>query len=362
MDFTLSADHEVLKALVERFVSDRRMFTAGGADPDSRSDQAARSWALLAQTGLPGLPFDEALGGSGGGEEEIATVMEALGRGVAGETFLDRIVVAGRLIEAAGTEAQRSCWIPGIVDGTIHLALAHAEHATRFDLAGCRTRLVDGHLTGSKTCVPGGAAAYIVTAIGPNGPGLFLASADAPGLEHHAYTLVDASPVTELQLSGVPAEELPGGFTSLETIVQSARVAACAEMLGLMDMMLDTTLDHVRQRSQFGVPIGSFQAIQHRLANIYVSADLSRSHLYRCMLAPASQRVSAVAAAKSYISTAAIHLGEECIQFHGGMGVSDEMAIGHAHKRVLVLANFFGNADYELARYNRAASCSAITG
>ena len=345
----------MLKSLVERFVADHHASIVGGTDPDATGDHAARGWALLARTGLPGLPFDEALGGAGGGEEEIATVMEALGRGLAGGAFLDRIVVAGRLIAAAGSEAQRQSWIPGIINGTIHLALAHAEHATRFDLAGCRTRLVDGHLTGAKTCVPGGAHAYIVTAIGPSGPGLFLAGADAPGLARLDYTLVDASPASELRLEAVPAEELPGGWASLEAIVQGARVAACAEMVGLMGMMLATTLDHVRQRSQFGVPIGSFQAIQHRLADIYVSAELSRSHLYRCMLAPAADRVSAVAAAKSYISVAAIRLGEECIQFHGGMGVSDETAIGHAHKRVLVLTNFFGSADHELARYNRAA-------
>ena len=271
-------------------------------------------------------------------------------------------MLAGRLLAAAGTRAQNDSWIPGIIDGSVHLALAHAEHATRYELARCLTRVTDGHVTGSKTCVPGGADAYIVTAQGERGPGLFLLAADAPGLTRHDYTLVDASPASELRLDCVPAETLPGGFACLDPVLCTARVAACAEMLGLMGTMLDATLDYVRQRTQFGVSLGSFQAIQHRLADVYVSAELSRSHLYRCMLAPAAQRRSAIAAAKSFISTAAVRLGEECIQFHGGMGVSDELAIGHAHKRILVLANFLGDADYETLQYHRAMAGRAMAG
>ena len=308
--------------------------------------------------GLLGLMFAETHGGTGAGDVEMMTVMEALGRGLAAEPYLNEILLAGRLLEEAGTPQQQQTWLPAIIAGHAHVALAHAEHATRFDLTRCRTRFSAGRLTGAKTCVSGGADAYVVTASDAGALCLCLVQADAPGLTRRDYRLVDGSVAGELQFSAAPAEPLPGGLEVLLRVTQSARIGASAEMMGLMSLLFDSTLDYVRQRRQFGAPIGSFQAIQHRLADVYMSLELSRAHLYRCVLAPAAVRESAVAAAKSYISTAAIRLGEECIQFHGGMGVSDELAIGHAHKRILVLASFLGDADCELVRYNREAVVS----
>ena len=349
----------MLKSLAERFVADRHRAPSRAADPDGRSDHAARNWRLLAETGLLGLPFAEDVGGAGGGEEEVALVMEAFGRGLSGGAYFDEIVVAGRLMQVAGTQAQRGAWLPGLIAGTRHLALAHAEHASRFDLAACRTRFEDGRLTGAKTHVPDGADALIVTACTSQGPGLFLVHTNAPRLEARRYRLVDGASACELTLDGVEAEPLEGGLATLQHVAEAARVAACAEMLGLMSLLLDDTLDHVRARQQFGAPIGSFQAVQHRLADLYVSSELSRSLLYRCILAEAPERAASVAAAKSFVSTAAVRLGEECIQFHGGMGVSDDLAVGHAHKRILLLASAFGTADTELGRYNRELAALA---
>lgn len=339
VDFTLSGDQMMLKALVERFVRDR----APAAD-------SAANWALLASLGVLALPFAEASGGLGGGAVEIITAMEALGRGLAREPVLNRIIVAGLLLEAAGTPAQRADWLPRVIGGTAHLAFAYAEHGTRFALHGGATILDHRGLCGAKTCVPGGADAFIVTAEGPHGVALALLRADAPGLARRDYRLVDGSLASELAFAEAPAEPMAGDCAALAEVVLTARIAACAELVGLMDLILQTTLDYVRQRRQFGAPIGSFQAVQHRLADVYVSYELARSHLYRSVLT--EPRGAAVAAAKAYISEAAIHLGEECIQFHGGMGVSDDVVIGHAHKRILVLASAFGDVDTELSTYN----------
>jgi alkylation response protein AidB-like acyl-CoA dehydrogenase len=347
VDFTLTSDQEMLKALVERFVADRATVSA-------QHSHAAENWALLAEIGLLALPFAEDLGGLAASDVDIATAMEALGRGLVREPVLNEIILAGRLLDAAGTPAQRDHWIPKVVAGEAHLAVAHAEPTTRFDLTRAATRFDHGALTGRKTCVPGPADVVIVTARQHGALHLFLVHADAPGLTRRDYRLIDGSAASELHFTATPAEPLPGGIDCLHAAVDTARIAACAEMIGLMGLLFDTTLDYVRQRQQFGAPIGSFQAIQHRLADVYATLELSRSHLYRCVLAEPPARPAAIAAAKSYISTTAIHLGEECIQLHGGMGVSDEVIIGHAHKRLLVLASLFGDADHEITRYNRA--------
>jgi alkylation response protein AidB-like acyl-CoA dehydrogenase len=156
----------------------------------------------------------------------------------------------------------------------------------------------------------------------------------------------------ELRFHGTPAERLDGGSAELLAVFDEARIAACAEMVGIMATLFDATLEHVRTRRQFGQAIGSFQAVQHRMADLYVLLEQSRSHILRAALSlDDGVRSIAIAAAKSFVSASAVRLGEECIQFHGGMGTTDELAIGHGHKRILLLASLLGDADSELARY-----------
>jgi len=147
----------------------------------------------------------------------------------------------------------------------------------------------------------------------------------------------------------VKGERLDGGADALLATFDEVRLAACAEMVGIMALLFDTTLEHLRTRRQFGQPIGSFQAIQHRMADQYAALEQSRSQMLRAALMP--QDRAAIAGAKAFISAAAILLGEECVQFHGGMGVSDELAIGHGHKRILLLASLLGDSESELQRY-----------
>jgi alkylation response protein AidB-like acyl-CoA dehydrogenase len=353
VDFELTDEQQMLRTLVERFTTSRRKPASHASLRPAPAGHFSENWALLADMGLLAVPFDAAHGGLGGGAVDIITAMEAFGRGLTAEPVLHEIV-AGRLLQAAGTQEQVASWLPRVIDGTTHLVLAQAEHASRFDLQRCGTRFVQGRLHGAKTWVPACADVYIVTAQGESALQLVLVTADAAGLSRRDYRLVDGSFASEISFDAVEGEAMAGGLAALEDAAQIGRLAASAEMIGLANLLFDATLDYVRQRRQFGVPIGSFQAIQHRLADAYASLELARSHLYRCALAEPSVREAAVAAAKSYISTVAVGIGEEAIQLHGGIGVSDELIIGHAHKRVLLLAQYLGDADYELGRYNRA--------
>lgn len=358
LNFDLNEDQILFRNLVEQFVADRY-------DPHRREAYRAEeqgfsteNWAAFAALGLLALPFGEEDGGLGVGAVEIITVMEACGRGLIVEPLLVDILLAGVLFAHLADADLRARWLPRIIAGEARLALAHIEHDARFNLAKVATTAVmQGEavrLTGSKTFVLSGvgADAYIVSASAGDQFGYYLLSADAEGLDVRSYRLIDGSLACELSFQGAPAVALGHGLDVLSNVVDQARVMACAEMVGIMGTLLDQTLDYVRTRKQFGQPIGRFQAIQHRLSDLYIAFEQSRSHLYRAALANGANRPRAIAAAKSFIGASAIRLGEECIQFHGGMGVSDELAIGHGHKRILLLANLFGDPASELDRYN----------
>ncbi len=354
VDFGLNDDQAMLKTLIERFVADRYPSGARAGYRATPAGYSAENWALLAELGVLALPVSEADGGLGGGAVESATVMEAIGRGLVAEPFLDATIVGGGLLSQAGTVAQKQMWIERLLTGEAVVMLAWAEHGTRFDMDRPATRFADGTVRGMKTFVAGGADAYVVTARDGDETHLFLVAADASGLQRRDYRLVDGSVACELAFDGVAAERMDGGLDALAVVIARARLAASAEMVGIMGLLFDTTLDYVRQRQQFGVAIGSFQALQHRLADQYAALELARSHLYRAMLAEPDEAPATLAAAKSFISTAAVRLGEECIQMHGGMGVSDELDLGHGHKRILRLASLFGDAAHETMRYDRA--------
>lgn len=349
MDFALDDDQTTIKALAERFVADRY---APGARAGYRAQPGAYSsanWALLADLGVLSIPFAEADGGLGGGLVEVATVMEALGRGLVCEPLLAEVVLGAGLIAQAGTPSQRDAWIERVIAGAAHVGFAFAEQQARYDLERVETRMEGGRLYGAKTAVEGGRDAYVVTAREEGALRLCLIAGDAAGIERREYRLVDGAVAQELTFDAVPADAMQGGIEALDIVVDRARVAASADMVGAMGALFDATLAYVRQRRQFGAPIGSFQAIQHRLADQYAALEQARSQLYAAF---AGDR-TAIAAAKSAISTSAVSLGEACIQFHGGMGVSDELDIGHWHKRILRLGSLFGDAAYEQKRYDQ---------
>jgi alkylation response protein AidB-like acyl-CoA dehydrogenase len=312
-----------------------------------------------------GLPFSSEEGGLGSGPRELVTVMESLGRGLCIEPVLEEIVLAGGLLARAGDAAQKQAWLSRVIAGEAHLALAHFEHAARFDLADVRVlaRNYGGAvvLDGEKSVVPLAASAdlWIVSAREPgNGDGslgLYLVTPNSPGIERRDFHLIDGSTASAVRFRGVKTDgRLPGGFAELSAAVDLARLAAGAEMVGVMSTLFEATVEYLKTRQQFGRPLSSFQALQHRLADLYVRLEQSRSHLYRAMACMAAREDAerTVAGMKSYISRAAIELGEECVHLHGGIGTTDELSIGHGYKRLVLLANLFGDANSELIRFN----------
>jgi len=343
----------MLKTLVERFVADRYDAGTRGGYRTGPCGFSADNWRILAEMGLIALACPEAEGGLDGGPIEIMTVMEALGRGLVVEPVLESGFIAGAMLARLCPADQGDEWLGAVLEGRRRVAFAFAEHGARFMLAGGGVRVTGGHLSGNKTMVPAGADLWIVTARDEGGDGLYLVRADAPGMISRDYRLIDGSVASELHFDAVPASRI-GDLAAIEALLDLGRIGAMAEMIGIMGRIFDETLDYVRNRKQFGAAIGSFQAIQHRLADQYAALELSRSQLYRAVLAGGAERAAAVAGAKSFIARRAIRLGEECIQFHGGMGVSDELAIGHGHKRLMLLASLFGDAHHEAARYAEA--------
>ncbi len=372
MDFELSEEQTLLRNLIERFVKDRYDTATRAAYLQHESGFDPEGWRMLAEMGVLALPFAADHGGMDGGPVEIMVMMQALGAGVAVEPVLAGPLLAGGLLARAGSAEQLERWLPAIIDGSQHVALAHIEREARHDLAyvdtTARARGADTLLSGQKSLVLGGGAnAFIVSArdkqakLGDRAAIRFYwVAADAPGLTIQRYRLTDGSVACALRLSDVKAEALPGGWDAFEDTLDLARLAISAEMVGLMDMLFTQTLDYIRSRKQFGMAIGQFQAIQHRAVELYVKLELSRSHLYRAASlngeAEATARQARIGA-KSFIADAAIHLAEECVQFHGAMGVTDELIIGHAYKRLLLLAALFGPPERELATYAAPPAC-----
>ena len=356
MNFDLDEDQRLLKAGIERFVADRY----GGEVERRRGYRQERAgfsqdnWQLLAELGVLAIPFAEEDGGLGGGLPELMIAGEALGEGMVAEPWLETAVLAGGVLDKAGSPAQKEEWLTGLIGGGTRLALAWAETAGRYRHDAPGTRLADGRLKGRKTFVPAAAGAdgFIVTAREDGEFALAIVRADAEGLSSREYRLIDGSIAAELELNDAPAEPLPGKLAAFEAALVRTRVAATAEMVGLASLLHRQTLDYARQRRQFGVPIGSFQALQHRMVDGYRDLEQARSMVLRAAL---SGEERAVAGAKAFVSEAARRIGHSAVQIHGGMGMTDELAIGHALKRVELLAKLFGDAREERQRFRRAA-------
>ncbi|MDE2404848.1 MAG: acyl-CoA dehydrogenase family protein [Sphingomonadales bacterium] len=360
MNFDLSEDEEMLKALAERFVVDhydmdrRRGFLAGG------NGFSADNWALLGELGLLAAPFDEDCGGLGLDATAIATVFEVLGRGLVVEPLIENVLLAGRLFAGVAPAALRDAWLPGLLDGSRRLALADIEPRGRPGRRWVECRAEGGRLTGEKACVPGGAGVdgYIVTARDGGAPAdsaglsLYLVAADAVGLGVRPWRMADGSMAVSLVLDGVSAEPLDGGADAIAEAQALASLARSAEALGVMERMFADTCDYLRTREQFGARLASFQAIQHRMVAQYAAIEQARALLNLAQVSWGQAGfASAVDGARAFIAPASITLGHEMIQFHGGMGVSDELAIGHAHKRLLVLSRWPDEPEAALDRF-----------
>lgn len=372
MDFRFSEEQNLLKDSVERLVKDRYGDFERRKIYQQQSGGWSRAiWQDYAGMGVTALPFDENLGGIGGGPLETMIVMEAIGRGLCLEPFLSTVVLCGTVLQRAASEAQKAQLVPEIIKGECVLALAYGERQSRYDLFDVATTAKrDGAgfiLDGQKSVVLHGDSAdkLIVSARSAGarrdstGITLFILDADSPGLDVHGYQAQDGQRIAELTLSGVPVGEdailgAPDqGLPILEAAIDHGIGAVVAEAVGAMDALHELTVDYLKTRKQFGTQIGAFQSLQHRAVNMLIALEQARSMaIYAAMMlgAPAEERRAALAAAKVQANRSARLVGQEAVQLHGGIGMTMEYKAGHYFKRLTAIESLFGDTDYHLAR------------
>ncbi len=371
MNLTLSAEQLALQETLNRFVAKDYSFKTRHDIIRSATGISAPHWAQFAELGLLALPFAEEHGGLGGSAVDTMLVMQAVGRGLMVEPYLATVVLAGGLLRAAGSEAQQALWLPQIADGSLLMAFAHYEAGGRYEIDQVTTTgLPSGEgyvLNGAKTFVLHGAQAHrlIVSArragdADASELGLFLVDPNAEGVNMRDYVTQDNLRAAEIIFTDVKLDRharlgeanAADALPAIEYVLDAANAALCAEAVGAMDALNQATLEYLKARKQFGVPIGSFQALQHRMVDMFTAAEQARSMAIlasiRVQSGDATERRWACAATKVLVSESARLVGQQAVQLHGGMGVTDELNVSHYFKRLTAIGATFGDADYHL--------------
>ncbi|KXU82917.1 acyl-CoA dehydrogenase [Paraburkholderia monticola] len=363
MNFNLNSEQQLLQDSVRRFVDRDYGFDARTALVKARTTSSALHWQTFADNGWLAAALPESCGGLGGSLIDTVLIAQQLGRALVIEPYLGCAVLAAQTLWAAGTPAQREHWLPALAEGSRKFALAYSEAQSRGfpePVALMAVATPEGYsLSGCKTLVLGGADAhaFIVSARASDADGITLAvvDADAPGLARRMLPLHDGSFAAELTFDAVQVSrdavlgEPGSGLAALQHGLAHASAALGAELVGGMEKAIEITAEYLKVRQQFGVPIGSFQALQHRLADMAAEMELARSMLYALLAslenddAPARQR--AVSQAKAVIGRAARFVCAQAIQLHGGIGMTEEYQVGHYFKRAVVADALFGSSD-----------------
>jgi pimeloyl-CoA dehydrogenase small subunit len=372
VDFDFTEEQRLLRDSVDRLVADHYSFDkrkAYLAEPDGWS---RAMWAQYAELGLLGLPFAEEHGGFGGGGTEAMLVMEAFGRALVLEPYLATVVLAGTALRLAGSTGQQAALLPQVAAGKLVLAFAHGERQARYDLSDVMTTAKPKGsgwvLDGAKSVVAHGDCAdkLVVSARtsgdrnDADGITLFVIDATAQGVARRAYKLRDAMGAAEIALSSVEIGadavigEVGGAFPIIERVVEAGIAATAAEAVGAMQTLQDMTLEYLKTREQFGKPIGQNQALQHRATEMFMSLEQGRS---MTMLAAmmvgepnATERAHNIAMAKIGVGQAARFVSQNAVQLHGGIGMTEELAVGHYFRRIMVIEHSFGDTAHHLSR------------
>jgi pimeloyl-CoA dehydrogenase small subunit len=372
MDFDLTDDQRLLNESVAKLLADTYSFEQRKALLKTPLGWSEANWTQFAELGLLGLPIAEEFGGFGGGPVDVMLLMQAFGRHLVLEPYLATVVLGGTAIRLAGDAAQQGEILPEIAAGGIKLAFAHAERQARYDTADVRTtarREAGGWvLEGAKSVVLHGDCAdrLIVSARTggaddePMGLSLFLVDAEASGLARRGYALRDGTRAAELSLSGVrvPAEALLGpadhALPVIEQVIEAGIAATAAEVIGACETMQAMTLDYLKTRVQFGKPIGENQALQHRAAEMLVAMEQGRSMAMLAAMSleepDAAERARAVSMAKVGVGQSGRFVSQNAIQLHGGIGMTEEYAVGHFFRRAMVIEHLFGDTATHLDR------------
>ncbi|SFF56734.1 pimeloyl-CoA dehydrogenase, small subunit [Fontimonas thermophila] len=372
MDFNFSDEQQQFRDSLMRYLREAYDFDARCAIVRTESGWSRAVWQQLAELGALGIALPDAYDGFGGDAFDTLLVMEAFGHALVVEPYLATVVLGAGVIADAGSDAQRAQVLPAVARGERLLALAYGEPAARYapnHVSTTAKKQGDGWvLDGHKAVVWHGDAAdqLIVSArtagavADAHGISLFLVDARAPGVVRHGYPTQDGLRAAEITLSGVrvDAEALIGvqdeGLAPLEKAIDRGIAAVCAEAVGAMQAAIEQTTAYLKTRKQFGVPIGSFQVLQHRAVDMYVHAEQARSMAYLAAAkldAPRNERRRVLSAAKVLVGQAARYVGQQAVQLHGGIGVTNELAISHYFKRLTMLALAFGDVDHHLGRF-----------
>ncbi len=373
MNFDLSEEQVMLKDSVARFVQDNYDLEKRRALVAEAPGFSAANWQTFAELGWLSVPFAEENGGYGGSAVDVMALMEEIGKGLVVEPYLATVLLFGGLVEALGNAEQKEQILTAVIGGEVQGAFAFLERQSRFDLNEVTTTAsgsgADYQLSGEKTVVFNGLAAdqLVVSArtSGGNsdtdGISLFLVDANASGVSRSGYQLMDGSHVANISFDNAPATLLGEAGTAYEPmmkVVDAATLALCGEAVGIMQYLHDSTVEYTRTREQFGVAIGSFQALQHRMVETMMSCEQARSMLVRAVCSSFEQsdeEQKDLHALKVIIARHGKLVGDEAIQIHGGMGMTDELDIGHYAKRLMMINMIFGNGDYHQEKFNQLA-------
>ena len=372
MNFELSEEQKMIQQSVERFVQENydlpKRVEISSKDPGYNKEY----WGSMAELGWLGLPFEEKDGGFGGNQIDTLVIMEQFGKGLVLEPFIANVVLGGGAIQIGGSEELKKEMLPGLIEGSKQMTLAYAEQQSRFDLEDVATSArQEGDkfiINGQKSMVLNAESAdhiVVVTRtsggqVDEEGITLFLVDSNAKGIELQNFPTVDGLRASEIAFDNVEVSsermigELGKGFDILRVVSNNAILAVCAEAVGAMEILYKDTVEYTQQREQFDHPLSDFQVLQHRMVDMFMEYEQCKSLLFRATMETIQDPVLAqrtIHALKHLIGKSGIFVGENAVQLHGGMGVTEELRIGHFFKRLLVIDSQFGNADFHLDKF-----------
>jgi alkylation response protein AidB-like acyl-CoA dehydrogenase len=377
MNFDFTEEQTMIKDSVSRFVRDEYDFDTRRSIIDSEEGISRKFWTMFAELGWLSVPFAEEYGGFGGSVEDIAAVMEELGKGIVVEPYASTVVVFGGLLSASDNSALKEEVIPTVIDGSCMGSFACVEAQSRYELSDVATTAVaaDGGYTinGEKTVVANGGTAnkFVVSArtsggqFDRDGVSLFLVDAFTAGVDVKSYKMMDGLSaatvtfkdvvVTESQLLNAAGE----GMALIDQVMPQILMALSAEALGIMATLNTLTVEYTKVRQQFDTPISSFQALQHRMVDTFMACEQTKSMLYRglCQAGEDDREAlsKSVHALKATVARYGRLVGEEAIQIHGGIGMTDELNVGHYVKRLMMINVSFGDGDFHQKKFNQLA-------
>ncbi len=372
MNFELSEEQKMIQQSVERFVQENYDLTNRVKISSEDPGYSQEYWTAMAELGWLGLAFSEEEGGFGGNQIDTLVLMEQFGKGLVLEPFLANIVLGGGAIKRGGSPAIKESILPNLIEGNLQVTLAYAEEQSRFDIEDVATAArEDGSnfiINGKKSMVLNAESAdkiVVVTRtsgsqVDEDGISLFLVDATSKGIERENFPTVDGLRASEITFTDVevPSGNLIGekdkGFAILQAVVNDAILALSAEAVGAMEVLYKDTVEYTQQREQFDHPLSDFQVLQHRMVDMFMEYEQCKSLLLRATMETVQDPILAqrtVHALKHLIGKSGIFVGESAVQLHGGMGVTEELRIGHFFKRLLVIDSQFGNSDFHLDKF-----------